>query len=161
MSYARFWPRNWPGGIDAFYNFEGDTIPAETIELMKESYYFEMIQFPVHHNVIGNLWLDAWDDKGRYAKFRYQLYENSFQNWYIKTITDAFLNLPYFRAEDAVTLLTDVEEDYQMSYLFLGEAANQVFRFLQKATGNIDYLYWLYGMLTAWDSSIGMLHLEE
>ena len=71
-----------------------------------------------------------------------------------------FLN--YRRAEDSISpLLTNIEEDYQISYLFLGEAANQVFRFLQKATGNHDYLYWTYGLLTAWDSSIGMLHLAE
>ena len=65
MSYARFWPRKWQGGVEAFYNFDGEGIPDETIELMENSYYFEMIQFPVHHNVIGNLWLDAWDNKGR------------------------------------------------------------------------------------------------
>ena len=65
MSYARFWPRHWPGGIDAFYNFGGDTIPEESITLMKESDYFEMIQFPIHHNVIGILWLAAWDNIGR------------------------------------------------------------------------------------------------
>jgi len=130
MSYARFWPRNWEGGVEAFYNFDGEGIPDETIELMENSYYFEMIQFPVHHNVIGNLWLDAWDNKGR--------------------------------AEDAITpLLTDIEEEYQIAYLFLGEAANQVFRFLQKATGNHNYLYWTYGMLTAWDSSVGMLAIDE
>ena len=65
MSYARFWPRKWQGGVEAFYNFDGEGIPDETIELMENSYYFEMIQFPVHHNVIGILWLDAWDNKGR------------------------------------------------------------------------------------------------
>ena len=66
------------------------------------------------------------------------------------------------RAEDAITpLLTDIEEEYQIAYLFLGEAANQVFRFLQKATGNHNYLYWTYGMLTAWDSSVGMLAIDE
>ena len=66
------------------------------------------------------------------------------------------------RAEDAITpLLTDIEEDFQIAYLFLAEAANRVFRFLQKATGNHNYLYWIYGMLTAWDSSIGMLDLDE
>lgn len=130
MSYARFWPKFAEGGVEAFYNFDGDDIPEETIELMTNSYYFEMIQFPVHHNVIGELWLDAWDNKGR--------------------------------AEDSISpLLTEIEEDYQIAYLFLGEAANQVFRFLQKATGNHDFLYWTYGLLTAWDSSIGMLHLEE
>merc|ERR1719367_667047 len=129
MSYGRFWPRFWPGGVEAFYNFSGEGVPEETIDLMTNSYYFEMIQFPVHHNVIGELWLDAWDNKGR--------------------------------AEDAVTLLTGIEEEYQIAYLFLGEAANQVFRFLQKATGNHNYLYWTYGLLTAWDSSVGMLHLEE
>ena len=66
------------------------------------------------------------------------------------------------RAEDAITpLLTDIEEEFQIAYLFLAEAANRVFRFLQKATGNHNYLYWIYGMLTAWDSSIGMLDLDE
>ena len=64
MSYARFWPRHWPGGLEAFYHFEGD-IPEDTIELMKNSYYFELIQFPVHHNVTGILWVDAWDNDGR------------------------------------------------------------------------------------------------
>merc|ERR1719507_382909 len=65
MSYARFQPRSWPGGVAAMYNFTGDEIPQETIDLMEKSYYFEMIQFPVHHNYEGILWLDAWDNLGR------------------------------------------------------------------------------------------------
>ena len=67
MTYAKFGPRNWPGGIEAFYNFNGDSIPQSSIDLMNNSYYFEMIQFPVHHNVKGNLWMDAWSNDGRYC----------------------------------------------------------------------------------------------
>ena len=76
-------------------------------------------------------------------------------------MSNEFIFFAYFRAEDAIQLLTDVEGEYQTAYLFLGEAANQVFRFLQKVTGNTDYLYWTYGLLTAWDSSVGMLALDE
>lgn len=66
MSYARFQPRFVEGGIEAFYNFNGEGIPDETIQLMENSYYFEMIQFPIFPNVVnGCLWLDAWDNKGR------------------------------------------------------------------------------------------------
>ena len=65
MTYAKFGPRNWPGGIEAFYNFNGDSIPESSIDLMNNSYYFEMIQFPIHHNVKGNLWMDAWSNDGR------------------------------------------------------------------------------------------------
>ena len=67
----------------------------------------------------------------------------------------------HFRAADAIQLLTDVEGEYETAYMFLAEAANQVFRFLQKVTGNTDYLYWTYGLLQAWDTSIGMLALDE
>ena len=65
MSYAKFWPRDWPGGLEAFYNFDGDGVPQASIDIMEQSYYFEMIQFPVHHQVIGELWLDAWTNDGR------------------------------------------------------------------------------------------------
>jgi len=129
MTYAKFQPRNWPGGIEAFFNFSGNTIPEDSIRLMENSYYFEMIQFPVHHNVKGNLWMDAWSNDGR--------------------------------VEDAQQLLTGVEEDFQMSYLFMGEVSNQVFRFIQKATGNHEYLYWLYGVMAALESSIGMISLDK
>ena len=57
--------------------------------------------------------------------------------------------------------LTVVEEEFQIAYLFMSEVANQIFRFFQKATGNHDYLYWVFGLLTAWDSSIGMVTLEK
>ncbi len=67
----------------------------------------------------------------------------------------------HFRAADAVQLLSDVEEEYEIASMFLAESANQVFRFLQKATGNTNYLYWTYGLLQAWDTSIGMLALDE
>ena len=64
MSYARFWPRNWEGGLKAFYNFEGD-VPAESIELMENSYYLEMIQFPKYEHSDGILWVNSWDNLGR------------------------------------------------------------------------------------------------
>ena len=64
MSYARFWPRHWSGGLEDFFNFRGD-IPAASIELMNNSYYMEMMQFPTHHNANGILWVNAWDNLGR------------------------------------------------------------------------------------------------
>ena len=81
MTYAKFQPRNWPGGIEAFFNFSGNTIPEDSIKLMENSYYFEMIQFPVHHNVKGILWMDAWSNDGRWEKldilnFDEQIYGN-------------------------------------------------------------------------------------
>ena len=65
------------------------------------------------------------------------------------------------RAEDYMPFLTVVEEEFQIAYLFMSEVANQIFRFFQKATGNHDYLYWVFGLLTAWDSSIGMVTLDK
>merc|ERR1719495_477056 len=129
MSYARFAPQNFPGAVGAFFNFSGDSIPEETIAMMKDSYYFELIQFPVHHNAKGNLWVDAWNNDGR--------------------------------AEDYMPFLTVVEEEFQIAYLFMSEVANKIFRFLQKTTGNHDYLYWVFGLMTAWDSSIGMVTLDK
>ena len=64
MSYARFWPRHWNTSIDEFLNFGGD-VPEETIALMNNSYYFEMFQFPQHHNSNGILFINAWDNLGR------------------------------------------------------------------------------------------------
>ena len=46
--------------------------------------------------------------------------------------------------------------------MFMSEVVNQILRFIQRTVlHDSDYLYWIYGWITAWDSHSAMLSFEE
>jgi len=65
MSYARYWPQSFDGGLSAILPKPGQgAVPNQTVEWMNH-YYSEFIQYPTHHNSSGVLWKNTWDNKGR------------------------------------------------------------------------------------------------
>ena len=64
-------------------------------------------------------------------------------------------------AENSTTLITYIEEAYEISYQFLGEVANQCFKVVLQTFDAEDFLYWLYGWMTAVASTSAMIDLPE
>ena len=64
------------------------------------------------------------------------------------------------RSEDAIDLINDLEEEYSEAYMLLSELANKVFRLIQKATDNGDYLYWVFGWMSGFETNSAMLDFD-
>jgi hypothetical protein len=64
-------------------------------------------------------------------------------------------------AEESTTLITYIEEAYEISYQFLAEVANQGFKVVLQAYDAEDFLYWLYGWMTGVASNSAMIDLPD
>ena len=64
-------------------------------------------------------------------------------------------------AEESTTLITYIEEAYEISYQFLAEVANLGFKVVLEAYDAEDFLYWLYGWMTGVASNLAMPDLPE
>ncbi len=65
------------------------------------------------------------------------------------------------KKEDAVELVSDVEENYEIAYEFLAEVASGLYKALLYEFQAEEYLYWLYGWMSGAASRLAMKDIDD
>lgn len=118
MTYAVWGPQIVDQTMEEYIpRFESSALPNSTLSLFTDHYYAEWISFPSHH--LGSLKPVLWQN----------VWNNN------------------GKKEDAVDLITDNDNEFQISYNFLCEVANGLVKTLMYTFDSEEALQWVYGWI--------------